>query len=438
MASMVFWNCRGAQSAGFYWDMRYLCNHHNCSIISLFETRISGRQADESCALSKGFNNFRVEWHLDFVSAGPCEPSCCWSYLLFCPRAVPCQWKEQSYAGCLWPTFSPEEIAFLDQFGGRDCQYTGTVGDFNYIIHSSERSGGSGDLHPNSDVFLDLINRLGLIDHCFQGAKFTWIRGISSNALVSKRLDWVLINLRGRAAWPDAMVSHLAKFASDHCPLLLRTNRSLGFNLHRRPFRTIFRDVNRRKHELIDRLLSVQQQIYINPSDALLSTERSVKDSLVEVLDHEELLWRQKSWEEWLALWDHNTKFFHLLTLVRRNRNKIERLESLVGTWIGEKTELEEHALNLYRNLYLDQGDALGSLPIRRFPALSEEALSELSELVTDSEIWKAVKAMKALKAPGVDGYQPLFFQDCWPVVSESMIRFLKEFFYSVGASGWG
>ncbi|KAL8168014.1 hypothetical protein V2J09_009513 [Rumex salicifolius] len=34
-----------------------------------------------------------------------------------------------------------------------------------------------------------------------------------------------------------------------------------------------------------------------------------------------------------------------------------------------------------------------------------------------NGEIWRAIKCMKALKSLDVDGYQPIFFHECWPVV---------------------
>lgn len=36
---------------------------------------------------------------------------------------------------------------------------------------------------------------------------------------------------------------------------------------------------------------------------------------------------------------------------------------------------------------------------------------------------------MGRFKAPGPDGYQPVFYQDCWEVVGESVVRFVLDFF---------
>ncbi|KAL8150248.1 hypothetical protein V2J09_020056 [Rumex salicifolius] len=38
---------------------------------------------------------------------------------------------------------------------------------------------------------------------------------------------------------------------------------------------------------------------------------------------------------------------------------------------------------------------------------------------------------MGAYKAPGIDGFQPVFYQKCWNVVRESVCTFIRDFFSS-------
>lgn len=46
-------------------------------------------------------------------------------------------------------------------------------------------------------------------------------------------------------------------------------------------------------------------------------------------------------------------------------------------------------------------------------------------------EVEEAIRSMGRFKAPGPDDYQPVFYQDCWEVVGESVIHFALEFFAS-------
>ncbi|KAH1096999.1 hypothetical protein J1N35_013920 [Gossypium stocksii] len=53
-------------------------------------------------------------------------------------------------------------------------------------------------------------------------------------------------------------------------------------------------------------------------SESLSNREIDVRWELEEVLNHEELLWKQKSRCDWLKLGDKNSKFFHSRTMHRR------------------------------------------------------------------------------------------------------------------------
>lgn len=46
------------------------------------------------------------------------------------------------------------------------------------------------------------------------------------------------------------------------------------------------------------------------------------------VLEQEELIWLQKSREKWVVYGDRNTKFFHMSTIIRRRRNKVDMLKN--------------------------------------------------------------------------------------------------------------
>ena len=53
---------------------------------------------------------------------------------------------------------------------------------------------------------------------------------------------------------------------------------------------------------------------------------------MVELLDQEEVMWRQRSRIQWLAAGDKNTRFFHLRASQRRKRNKVSELVKDDGT----------------------------------------------------------------------------------------------------------
>lgn len=60
------------------------------------------------------------------------------------------------------------------------------------------------------------------------------------------------------------------------------------------------------------------------------------------VLHQEEILWFQKSRLDALKDGDHNTKFFHLSTIIRRRRNRIDMLLDGEGNWISTPEEVKQ------------------------------------------------------------------------------------------------
>jgi hypothetical protein len=57
---------------------------------------------------------------------------------------------------------------------------------------------------------------------------------------------------------------------------------------------------------------------------------------------------------------------------------------------------------------------------------LDDFAISELAKPVSKKEVYDALMSMKSYKAPGPDGFQPIFFKLFWDVVGDDMWNFIK------------
>lgn len=62
---------------------------------------------------------------------------------------------------------------------------------------------------------------------------------------------------------------------------------------------------------------------------------------------------------------------------------------------------------------------------------LTVEEKNHLHKDFSASEIESAVRGMGKYKAPGPDGFQPVFYQSCRDIVGSSVIRFVLDFFVS-------
>lgn len=132
----------------------------------------------------------------------------------------------------------------------------------------------------------------------------------------------------------------------------------------------------------------------------------------------------------WLRLGDRNSRFFHLTTIQRRQRNQIAKLKDENGEWQTDPNLIANVIQNHFRKLY-------AMPPCRNFddvislvdPIISEEVNAALTRPVSMEEVKAAVFQMGPLKAPGSDGFPGLFYQKFWHVVGGDVFTAVLHFF---------
>ena len=479
MINCLFWNCQGANKPNFRRSIRYILKKYQTDFLALFETHAGGDKARKICQ-NLGFDSsFRVDaigqsggiwilWRDQLGVITVLESSDQFIHVkgvfgtetlhIIAVYAAPTVSRRSGLWGQLKRVL--ENIDEPVMVGG----------DFNTILRVDERTRGNGRLSPDSLAFGDWINDLALVDMGFKGNSYT--RGKDTRNFMAKRLDRVLCSAQTRVRWQEAEVAHLPFLASDHAPLYVQLEPEQKGNPRRRPFRfeaawlkhdgfkellsaswnremstsealvalkvklkkwnkEIIGDVNKRKEELLCEIKEVQEALERNPSDALLLREETLHKEFDVVLEQEEVLWYQKSREKWIVLGDRNTNYYHTTTIVRRKRNRIEMLKDDEGHWIDQPEQLDKLAMNYYKRLYSTEDISLDTekLPMVGFTELTRDELESLNKPFSAVEMEASVRSMGKFKAPGPDGFQPIFYQESWDVVGESVTRCGLEFF---------
>nr|XP_029149636.1 uncharacterized protein LOC112757775 [Arachis hypogaea] len=107
------------------------------------------------------------------------------------------------------------------------------IRDFNAILHSHERKGGSpNQRHGACNEFQSVVSDCSLLDLGFTGWPYTWKRGN-----LVERIDRALCNLDWQLMFPEAKIRHLPMMKSDHSFLCLQLYTASAPNRRRRPFR---------------------------------------------------------------------------------------------------------------------------------------------------------------------------------------------------------
>ncbi|PKA50374.1 hypothetical protein AXF42_Ash013463 [Apostasia shenzhenica] len=230
------------------------------------------------------------------------------------------------------------------------------AGDFNEVLYQSEKQGGLPRDERKTIAFREVLNKCQLIDMGFIGGPFTWWNGRLGEETIVERLDRAVSNLSWQALFPNAHVDHLCSF-SDHCALNIQMDKlETVSNQQRRSrfrfepmwlrdpscskvvessWRTAFKPQDRTN--LLGNLAAVgkalsnwNRESFGHIQNAIQKTQKSLEHTnklpisqdrlkekmalqsqLNELLEREEILWKQRARVDWLKHGDRNTAYFH-------------------------------------------------------------------------------------------------------------------------------
>ncbi|XP_050220226.1 uncharacterized protein LOC126670515 [Mercurialis annua] len=352
---IMVWNVQGAGSKGFMRVFKNFCRKYSFDIIGILEPRISGVKAYLFIKNSGYFYSHRVEavgfsggiwiiWnqkydivvldnnkyfiHLRIVDGTE-------TFLLTIVYASPNATLRQH----LWTDLNVLATLIAEPWM--------LGGNFNAALYDNERKGGAYGNGGGCRQFRSFFESHSLIDLGFCGSQFTWKRGT-----LFKRLDIFICNDRWTSKFNYFYVLHLPRIQSDHNPIFIQFNKQHHLSSGPKPFRfqaawigndgfkdlvrqswnnassladsienfavqakrwntTVFGNIFKRKDNLLSRLYGIQKAREFYYSDKLNVLEDELKKELDTTFYQEELLWIQKSRNDWVIDGDCNTNYFH-------------------------------------------------------------------------------------------------------------------------------
>jgi hypothetical protein len=113
--------------------------------------------------------------------------------------------------------------------------------------------------------------------------------------------------------------------------------------------------------------------------------ETKITGRIVELNHREEIMWQQRSHIRWLATGDKNTRFFHLCTSQRRNKNKFARLHKPYGQFTEDLQEPGNLATVFYKELYTSEGvgnmeAVIGNVPSKVTEVMNSNLIAPFEE----------------------------------------------------------
>ncbi|XP_010513002.1 PREDICTED: uncharacterized protein LOC104788940 [Camelina sativa] len=315
-------------------------------------------------------------------------------------------------------------------------------GDFNEILHNSEKRGGRVRENWSFTDFRNMVNICKVSDLPFKGSNMTW-SGKRRKHRVHCWLDRALANDQWKATFLASEVEYLEMVESDHRPAIIKIKRttdrgmkpfqfdtrlckiqefqdvvqqswngadSTDMSLYER-IRHCRKDISawKRNHNTNSaiQIKELTQEIDAAHSNPSISTDQihELQRRLSAAYREEERYWQLKSRNQWLHHGDHGTRIY------------------------GHR-QIATEATRYFSNLFTSTPTTDISKTIQNIkPIVTAEMNKLLVSDVTDEEIRSALFSIGATRAPGPDGFNAAFYQHYWDVVGPAIISEVKNFF---------
>ncbi|KAH7859866.1 hypothetical protein Vadar_006435 [Vaccinium darrowii] len=320
--------------------------------------------------------------------------------------------------------------------------------------------GGNCPSQSTISMFHEMISDCGLVDLEFKGPKFTWRNNRSGEEFIMERIDLAFANSKWRVMYDRAMVFVELAVGSDHNPLVLNTD--VPLNKVGQPFkfesfwvtevgcnevivdswsrqqdgslmftvckklkvckemlkdwsRRTFGELRFRIDSAKEQLSVIQQRMEVGVSKDLLMEEKRILQVLEDLWQKDAMYWHQRSRVKWLQQGDRNSRFFHLSTIQRRQRNQIVRIKNDQGIWQDNPKDIAGVVKRYFQELYsMPPTRDLDAVIDLIDPSISAECNMYLTRSISKEEVQQAVFRLGTLKAPGSDGFPGLFYQSYW------------------------
>lgn len=346
------------------------------------------------------------------------------------------------------------------------------LGDFNDVRCPEERR-NSEFVPLNAWHFNSFIQIADLYEYNMGGHKFTYM---SDSGLKLSKLDRYLVCNGFRSRWPTASVTALARHASDHCPIILK---SVANDFGHIPFRffnswlempgfvNFVDDICRSFsfHGPADLALAtklkylknrIKSWVFIEKNkmvgeynkikEGLVNLEevaesRSLSSAEVEkraeykerVLEFDRLNLldiQQKARVRWAIEGDENSSFFHGVMNANTANSRINGL-MVDDEWVTSPTVIKDLAFDFFSRKFNEPIAVRPSFRCPNLARLSDTDAEFLSQPFSIIEIKSAVWECGSDKAPGPDGFNFKFIKRFWNHFKNDFASLFEEFHHT-------
>ncbi|XP_021741304.1 uncharacterized protein LOC110707584 [Chenopodium quinoa] len=271
------------------------------------------------------------------------------------------------------------------------------VGDFNSVLNS-----------------YDNINGNAVTDYEGHG-----------DTRIATRIDWGLVNQAWLNKYSHVESIYLPSLLSDHNPLLAKNLKDLNTKY--------FANVDEKVDVALASLKAIQDHLAVDYSNSDLHVKQAEAVNMVKHWMYiQESIYKQKSRVDWNKLGDSSSHYFFSVMKHRQGRNKIDSIFIEDDVLLKDPMLIENEIVGFYKGLLGSSASyhpVVDLATIRRGSQLSSSSIDILTSVVTTYEIDNALAQIRDDKAPGIYGFNVVFFKKAWPMIKTDIYAAIFFFF---------
>ena len=352
------------------------------------------------------------------------------------------------------------------------------IGDFNAVCKEEHRKNGSQVTTYEMYDMRKWMDDMELHPIIERGHMFSWTDKEKGDDRILTKIDHAIGNLQWMDRYSQASVWYANPQTSDHTPLIVSL--TCQYQQECKPFRFLnylcehqdFLQVVRAAWKIKTKGTGLQRfwykmknvkkglkQLHIKEFSGIKDKIKEWEGTLnciqnelqsshmdVDLQQREQEAitqvrrWRkvedmallQKARINWIRKGDENTAFFHAAIKERRASNTIYDLQDADGKRHNKADEIQAEIIHYFQKL---QGTATNYLQMidrnimRSDPQVDNNNAQNLIREISEEDIKRALFEMDDNKAPGVDGFNVVFFKNTWDIIKHDLIDAVKEFF---------
>ncbi|GAU32122.1 hypothetical protein TSUD_218730 [Trifolium subterraneum] len=338
-------------------------------------------------------------------------------------------------------------VIFKQQSGGGEwC----LGGDFNAVLHSSERKGISADSrHAERACFNRFVEEMEEIDVPILGKKFSWFstdgdRDISDHCLVwlvSESKNWGPKPFKVINGWLEhpKFFSFVEKSrkgfkVSGKKAYVLKEKFRMLKECLRKWNREVFGILDLNIEKTVKDLNNIEGLMGDDEMDLELTRREGLNKEFWRQLHLKESLLKQKSRMRWVKEGDSNSRYFHESIKSIRRRNHLVALKDGEQRVQGVE-EVKVFVKNFFDNNFRESLEDIPNLNGVQFQSLTDEDNLSLLDPFSIDEVKEAIWCSDGNKCPRPDGFNFNFFKTCWEIVKDDLMEFVFEFYNNASLS---